>query len=60
MTVMQYLRQHPGTPQNKLPGVLTWGAGRKTFAHSAWDAAQVSDVIALMPPTEVLKDQGRY
>jgi hypothetical protein len=60
MTVLQYLRRHPGTPQDELPDVLTWAAGRKNFAHSAWDAAQTSGVLALMPPAEVLKDQGRY
>ena len=60
MTVLQYLQSHPGTAQEKLPGVLTWIKGRALFAHAAWDEAQTSGVLNLMPADEVLRDQNRY
>jgi hypothetical protein len=60
MLVLAYIEQHPGTPQEKLPGVLYWGMGRSQFAHTAWDSAQQGGVLPLMPPDEVLVGQRFY
>jgi hypothetical protein len=53
LVVLQYLQQHPGTPQEKLPGILVWHAVRTKFSDSAWKTAQQSNVTALMPQQEV-------
>ena len=52
MLVLDYLQQHPGTPQEKLPGVLTWRWARARFNRVVWDTARQTAVTALMPPAE--------
>lgn len=58
--VLRTLQQHPETPPDKLPGVLVWSMERALFAHAAWDTAQQSGVLALMPRDEVTADQTLY
>jgi hypothetical protein len=53
LLVFEYLQQHPGTPQEKLPGVLLWEVSELTFSTAASDAARESGVIALMPREEI-------
>jgi hypothetical protein len=53
LTVLLYLQQHPGTPQAKLPGILTWHSSRIRLSDSAWQTAQESNVTALMPQKEI-------
>lgn len=53
LLVFEYLRQHPGTPQEKLPGVALWWGSALTFSTSAWNAAQQAGVIALMSRQEI-------
>ncbi len=53
LAVLHFLQQHPGTPQEKLPGILLWHAYRPTYSDAAWKTAQQSNVTALMPPDEV-------
>lgn len=60
MTVLQYVQQHPGTAQEKLPGILVWHAIRGDFADSAWRTAQQSNVTALMPQDEVRQYAAIY
>ncbi len=60
MLVLTTMQQHPGTPQERLPGVLVWSMRRAQFAHAAWDTAQQSGVLALMPQDEVTDDQTLY
>jgi len=58
--VLTMLQQHPGTPSDKLPGILAWTMHRSLFAHAAWDTAQQDGVLAFMPHDEVLADQSLY
>jgi len=60
MLVLTTLQQHPGTPPEKLPGILVWTMRRSLFAHAAWDTAQQDGVLAFMPHDEVLADQSLY
>jgi hypothetical protein len=60
MLVLTTLQQHPGTPNDNLPGVLIWSMRRAQFAHAAWDTAQQSGVLPLMPHEEVTADQTLY
>jgi hypothetical protein len=51
--IFQYLREHPGTPQEKLPGVLYWAIGAQEPTEAAWSTAQQTNAISLMPRAEV-------
>lgn len=53
LLVLQYLQQHPGTPQERLPGMLLWHTSALNFSRAAWDAARESGVVALMPREEI-------
>jgi GTPase SAR1 family protein len=60
LLVLDYLRQHPGTPEEKLPGVLRWGHHGTSFDSVVWDAAQQNGVVALMPRDEAAKCASVY
>jgi hypothetical protein len=60
MLVLVYLQQHPGTPQEKLPGILAWGHNDARPSYSAWDTAQETGLTALMPQDEVAEDAAVY
>jgi hypothetical protein len=60
MLVFEYLQQHPGTPQEKLPGLLSWRWGRSNFTSAVWDTAQQTSVTSLMPPKEVTETARLY
>jgi len=52
--VLRYLLAHPGTPQDKLPGVMTFG--EITLAEpveAAWSTVERSEVASLLPPAEL-------
>ena len=55
-----YLQQHPGTSAAKLPNKIVWHVFYQHFNDSAWQSAQRSGVIALMPQDEVRHDAGFY
>ena len=60
LLVLRYLQQHPGTPQEKLPGVLVWATSNYPFGSVVWDATRQSGVIALMPREEIEAISGLY
>jgi hypothetical protein len=60
LDVLEYLRQHPGTPDEKLPGVLFWAHRGAHFSHAAWDAATSAGVTSLMPREEITEMQAYY
>jgi hypothetical protein len=60
LLVFEYLQQHPGTPQQELPGVLLWHVAELSFSRAAWDAARQSGVIALMPREEIERYSDLY
>jgi len=52
--VLRYLLAHPGTPQDRLPGVMTFGEitlGEPVEA--AWSTVEHSEVASLLPPAEL-------
>jgi hypothetical protein len=52
--VLRYLLAHPSTPQDKLPGVMTFGEitiGEPVEA--AWSTVERSEVASLLPPAEL-------
>lgn len=60
LLVLQYLQQHPGTPQEKLPGILLWKSSSYPFGSVVWDAVRQSGVIALMPREEIEANSNLY
>ena len=60
LLVLRYLQQHPGTPQEKLPGVLIWTQESSPFNYSTWDAAQQTGITSLMPREEVTEGAHLY
>jgi hypothetical protein len=60
LLVFQYLQQHPGTPQEMLPGILLWETNNNQFDSAVWDAAQRSGVIALFPREEIEANSSLY
>jgi hypothetical protein len=60
LLVVQYAKQHPGTPPEKLPGVMEWGYHNRSPVRSGWLAAQQTGVTALMPREEVARNESLY
>jgi hypothetical protein len=60
LQVFEYLQQHPGTPQEKLPGVLLWNTTNYEFSSAAWDAAHQSGLVTLLPREEIEANSALY
>ena len=60
LLVLEYIRQHPGTPQGQLPGDLEWLQKPFDYEHAAWDAAERNGITHLMPLAEANADQNLY
>lgn len=53
LRIFMYLRDHPGTPQEKLPGILYWPLFTNPPQETAWTTAAQTGVLNLMPRNEV-------
>ena len=60
LLVLQYIRQHPGTPETALPGDLVWNQSPFLYDHAVWDAAEKSGITQRMPLAEANTDQNLY
>jgi hypothetical protein len=60
LLILQYAKQHPGAPLEKLPGVMAWGYHNRSPVRSGWLAAQQTGVTALMPREEVARNESLY
>jgi hypothetical protein len=60
LQVLAYLQKHPGTPDEKLPGVLLWLHGGPLYESATWEAAQSAGVTSLMPREEVAENGSLY
>jgi hypothetical protein len=60
LRVFTYLRDHPGTPETKLPGVVIWPSHTFEPSMSAWNDTGQSSVLAMMPREEVNKYSSTY
>jgi hypothetical protein len=60
LRVFTYLRDHPGTPEAKLPGAVMWMIFAEEPLKAAWATAERTNVIALMPAKEVRKITADY
>ena len=59
--VLRYLLAHPDAPQDKLPGVMTFG--EITIAEpveAAWSTVERSEVASLLPPAELRDLASEY
>jgi hypothetical protein len=60
LRIVEYLRDHPGTPQDRLPGILYWPISLRRPQKAAWSTAERTDVLSLMPRAEVRETADRY
>lgn len=60
LLVLGYLKQHPGTRQEQLPGILTWHSATDVLNNAAWNTAQQTQVTGLMPAAEVREWSNFY
>jgi hypothetical protein len=60
LRVLTYLQQHPGTPEEKLPGVLEWFFTHDPVVESAWKNSQQTEVLTLMPSKEAEESAKLY
>jgi hypothetical protein len=60
LLVLEYLQQHPGTPEEKLPGILQWSHTGTQFSFAAWDAASQSGMTRMMPLVEAAQQARLY
>jgi hypothetical protein len=60
LLVFQYLLQHPGIPQEQLPGVLLWATSPFEFVSAAWDAAHQSGLVGLLSREEIEANSFLY
>jgi hypothetical protein len=60
LRIFEYLRDHPGTPQEGLPGILYWPLFTKRPRNAAWTTAEHTDVLSLMPRAEVSEIMDGY
>ena len=59
--VLRYLLAHAGTPQDKLPGVMNYGAITiDEPVEAAWSTLEHSDVASLLPPSEMSDYASEY
>lgn len=60
LRIFDYLRDHPGTPQEKLPGILYWRIFSGQPKEAAWTTAEHTDVLSLMPREKVSDISSTY
>jgi hypothetical protein len=60
LLVLTFLKQHPGTPEEKLPGTLAWGGTTGRVVYVAWDAAQQSNMTQSMSRKEIADTSKLY
>jgi hypothetical protein len=60
LIVLRALHEHPGTPEEKLPGTLYWAISNMVYDHAEWDAAQQSGIVKLLPQEEAPKHAFQY
>jgi hypothetical protein len=60
LRIFLYLRDHPGTPQEKLPGILYWPIFTQRPQETVWSTAGQTGVLDLMPRAEVSSIAATY
>ena len=59
--VLRYLLAHAGTPEDKLPGVMDFGAITiDEPVEAAWSTVEHSDIASLLPPSELTEYASEY
>jgi hypothetical protein len=58
--ILRYLQQHPGTPEEKLPGTLVWTQWITPVVDSAYRNAQQNQTLSMLPQKEAEEQAGFY
>jgi len=60
LSVLAYLKQHPGTPEDALPGFIVCGIPWNPPEESAWKAAQQTNATSYMSASDVQRYTASY
>jgi hypothetical protein len=60
LRIFEYLRQHPGTPEEKLPGIPSWSIPYEPTVTAAWKNAQQTQTLSLLSRQENEDIAGFY
>ena len=60
LRIFEYLRQHPGTQEEKLPGVPSWSIPYEPTVSAAWKNAQQTQTLSLLSSQENEDDAQFY
>jgi hypothetical protein len=60
LRIFLYLRQHPGTPEEKLPGIPSWAIPYEPTVTAAWKNAQQTQTLSLLSRQENEEDAQFY
>ena len=60
LRIFLYLRQHPGTPEEKLPGIPSWSIPYEPTVTAAWKNAQQTQALSLLSRQENEDDAQFY
>ena len=60
LIVLRYIKEHPGTPQSALPGVLEWVESPQRYESAVWDAAEQNGITRRMSPEEANHYRALY
>ena len=60
LLVLQFIQDHPKTPQGRLPGVLMWTISYARMEEAAWKMANQTEIAVYMPQEEVMRNDELY
>jgi hypothetical protein len=60
LLVLEFVREHPKTPQTELPGELQWHQDAFRWDHAVWDTAENKGIVRLMSLREANRNQAFY
>jgi hypothetical protein len=60
LVVLEFVREHPKTPQTALPGDLQWQQAPFLWDHAVWDTAENKGIVRLMSLREANRNQAFY
>ena len=60
LRILFYLKQHPGTPEEKLPGAPVWRQAYDPVVDSAYRNAQQGETLAMLPQQEAAELSHLY
>jgi hypothetical protein len=60
LIIFDFIQKHPGTPEEKLPGIPYWSHRKAGFSTVAWDTANSKGITTLLPAEEANTIKRQY